>query len=186
MEELTTYKMSDICHTITDGDHMPPPKVKQGVPFITIGDIDTFNAINFNNHSFTTQEYYENLNSSRKAQTDDILYTVVGSFGIPVLVRENKAFIFQRHIALLRPNKDLVYPPYLYYLMKNRDFYNVVDILAIGCAQRTLSLSSLRNIEVKIPSINKQKQIANVLSSLDSKIELNRRINDNLISTYYA
>ena len=38
----------------------------------------------------------------------------------------------------------------------------------------------MQNFDIKIPSIQTQKKIADILSSLDDKIELNRRINDNL------
>lgn len=183
MEEVMTYKLSDICIFITDGDHQAPPKVETGVPFITIGNIDKYNTINFSNTMFTTYDYYESLNCNRKACTGDILYTVVGSFGIPVYIKENKIFAFQRHIAILRPNEEKVISMFLYYLMKSSKFYRIVDVLAIGCAQRTLSLSSLRNIEVEIPSLGRQKQIVSILKSLDDKIELNRRINDNLKAT---
>ncbi|CDA75698.1 type I restriction modification DNA specificity domain protein [Bacteroides sp. CAG:530] len=41
-------------------------------------------------------------------------------------------------------------------------------------------------MELKLPTLEQQTQIIKILSSLDSKIELNRRINDNLTTTYYA
>ena len=52
--------------------------------------------------------------------------------------------------------------------------------MAIGAVQRTISLTSLRNATVQIPPLKVQKEIATALKSLDDKIEVNRRINDNL------
>ena len=49
-----------------------------------------------------------------------------------------------------------------------------------------INKSSFSNYEVEVPNLETQEKIASILSSLDSKIELNRRINDNLIPTYYA
>jgi type I restriction enzyme S subunit len=116
-------------------------------------------------------EYYDKLDSIRKAQIGDIIYSVVGSFGKPVLIKKNKKFAFQRHIAILRPDSSIVDSRYLYYVMLTREFYMQADSVAIGAAQRTISLTSLRNMKVKLPSLDVQQRIATILSRYDSLIE---------------
>ena len=167
-------KLSECCLSITDGDHLPPPKVDEGIPFVTIANIDSSNQFDFSNTMFVPEEYYEKLDTKRKAQVGDILYSVVGSFGIPVYIKEARKFIFQRHIAILRPNEKIL-PRFLYYTMLSRDFYAKADATAIGAAQRTVSLSALRNIEIAIPNIEKQEKIANILSVYDNLIENNQK-----------
>ena len=171
MSEWTKVKLKDCCHSISDGDHLPPPKSDSGVPFVTIANIDATNHIDFGNTMFVPYEYYNNLNDIRKAKFNDILYSVVGSFGKPVLIKENKPFAFQRHIAILRPNNGIVDSRFLYYVMLSRDFYMQADTVAIGAAQRTISLTALRNMEVELPSMEIQHRIANILSRYDSLIE---------------
>ena len=80
----STVKVNDVCKHVTDGDHMPPPKAETGIPFIMISNIDK-NVINWNGTAFVNREYYENINDKRRPQKGDVLYTVTGSFGIPVL-----------------------------------------------------------------------------------------------------
>ena len=171
MSEWTKVKLKDCCHSISDGDHSPPPKSDSGVPFVTIANIDATNHIDFGNTMFVPYEYYNNLNDIRKAKFNDILYSVVGSFGKPVLIKENKPFAFQRHIAILRPNNGIVDSRFLYYVMLSRDFYMQADTVAIGAAQRTISLTALRNMEVELPSMEIQHRIATILSRYDSLIE---------------
>ena len=171
MSEWKKVKLRDCCHSISDGDHLPPPKSESGVPFITIANIDATNHIDFGSTMFVPFEYYENLNDIRKARCNDILYSVVGSFGEPVLIKENKPFAFQRHIAILRPNNEIADSHYLYYVMLSRDFYMQADTVAIGAAQRTISLTALRNMEVELPPIEVQHRIATILSRYDSLIE---------------
>ena len=171
MSEWTKVKLKDCCHSISDGDHLPPPKSDSGVPFVPIANIDATNHIDFGNTMFVPYEYYNNLNDIRKAKFNDILYSVVGSFGKPVLIKENKPFAFQRHIAILRPNNGIVDSRFLYYVMLSRDFYMQADTVAIGAAQRTISLTVLRNMEVELPSMEIQHRIANILSRYDSLIE---------------
>ena len=75
-------KLKDICSSISDGDHQAPPKATKGVPFVTITNITNTNQFDFSNTMFVPQEYYDGLDSKRRAQEGDILYSVVGSFGI--------------------------------------------------------------------------------------------------------
>ena len=179
MEEWIRIKLSDCCESISDGDHMPPPKVSDGVPFITISNIKN-NQVNLTDTFFVSQDYYEALDEKRKPRKGDILYTVVGTFGIPVYINADSRFIFQRHIAILRPN-DKVDSRFLYYCLLNPAFYRIADQLAIGAVQRTIGLKSLREQEIYIPKrLEEQRRIANVLSSIDDKIALNNRINHNL------
>lgn len=168
-------KLGDVCLSISDGDHLAPSKADAGIPFVTISNIDSTNHFDFSNTMFVPIEYYEKLDEKRKPQQNDILYSVVGSFGIPVFMSETKQFVFQRHIAILRPNEKKVYPKYLYYLMLSRDFYMKVDAVALGAAQRTVSLTSLRNISVDLPHVEEQRKIADILSAYDNLIENNQK-----------
>ena len=168
---MTEWRLKDCCYSISDGDHLPPPKSSCGIPFITISNIDSTNHIDFENTLFVPIEYYNNLDSIRKPQVNDIIYSVVGSFGKPVLIKENRPFVFQRHIAILRPNNEIVDSRYLYYVMLSRDFYMQADSVALGAAQRTISLTSLRNMKVQLPDLAVQRRIAEVLSRYDALIE---------------
>lgn len=174
-----TFKLKDICSSISDGDHQPPPKTNEGIPFITISNIDENNHIDFANVMYVPNEYYDKLADIKKAKKGDVLYSVVGSFGKPVYVSNNEKFVFQRHIAILRPAKN-VNSRYLYYMLLNPEFYRKADYYAIGAAQRTLSLDSLRNMEIKLPSLDVQNRVVEILGKIDDKIENNNKINDNL------
>lgn len=166
-------KLANCCISIADGDHQPPPKSETGIPFVTIANIQN-NQFDFTNSMFVPISYYEKLDEKRKAHKDDVLYSVVGSFGIPVLIKTELPFVFQRHIAILRPSK-IIDSRFLYYTMLSRDFYMKADAAAIGAAQRTINLTALRNIEINVPPIETQRRIADILSAYDDLIENNRK-----------
>lgn len=150
--------LNSVCKHITDGDHMPPPKAKAGIPFIMISNIHQ-NKINWSNTAYVNERYYERINEKRHPQNGDILYTVTGSFGIPVLVDFDKHFCFQRHIALLRPNQSIT-QKYLYYAMQEPGVYSQASKKATGTAQKTVGLAVLRKITIPyINSIEAQKKI---------------------------
>jgi type I restriction enzyme S subunit len=159
-------KLIDLATDITDGDHMPPPKSEHGIPFITIKNIakDT-RTIDFNETFMVSNEYFNNLKPNRKPVSGDVLYTVTGSFGIPVLIRENRNFCFQRHIGLIRP-KEKVYSEWLYYLLMSPQIVKQAHDGATGTAQKTVSLKVLRNYQVPNVSFKKQMEIAKQLSEI--------------------
>ena len=175
MSEWIRMKLSECCSSIADGDHQPPPKAETGIPFVTISNMTSTNQFDFSDTLFVPQEYYDKLDEKRKARKDDILYSVVGSFGIPVFMKEDKAFVFQRHIAILRPDNEKIVPRFLFYTMLTKDFYAKADAAAIGAAQRTVSLTALRNMEICIPDKIQQSKIVDTLAAYDDLIENNQK-----------
>lgn len=166
--------LSECCVSIADGDHQPPPKADSGVPFVTISNIVS-NKFDFSDTMFVPMAYYESLDSKRKAKAGDILYSVVGSFGIPVFIDDNVPFVFQRHIAILRPSPDIILPKFLYYSMLSHKFYQMADAAAVGAAQRTVSLTALRNMKIGVPDLATQQKIIDVLAPYDDLIATNQK-----------
>jgi type I restriction enzyme S subunit len=152
--------LSELATDITDGDHMPPPKVEHGLPFITIGNIDKqTRSIDFADTFKVPREYFDGLKANKKPMRGDVLYTVTGSFGIPVLVEDDAEFCFQRHIGLIRPKAD-VDSTWLHYLLQSPQVFNQAADGATGTAQKTVSLKVLRNLQV--PRISPKDQLAHV------------------------
>ena len=82
----------------------------------------------------------------------------------------------------LRPKNDIVVPEYIGYYLRSSIFRSIFYGLASSMSTRaSLSNGDLLNMTVKLPPISTQKHIASILKSLDDKIEVNRRINDNLL-----
>ena len=162
-------KLSELSISITDGDHMPPPKSQTGIPFITISNINKqSHKIDFSDTFNVSSEYYTKLKDNRKPKHGDVLYTVTGSFGIPVIVESNFEFCFQRHIGLIRPNQE-VDSKWLYYLILTPSILKQGKYRATGTAQKTVSLNALRNFVVfKVP-LNEQKMIVKKLDALSEQ-----------------
>ena len=165
-------KLKEVVVSITDGDHQPPPKSDDGIPFITISNIEkNSNKIDFGETFYVPQSYYCALKKDRIPQKGDVLYTVTGSFGIPVLIDFQKEFCFQRHIALIRPNMGLLSSTYLFYWILSSYATSQAEDTATGAAQRTVSLNSLRNFTINFPPLSDQQSIVATLDSLKSKVD---------------
>lgn len=163
-EGCTLVKANDVCKHITDGDHMPPPKAKKGIPFIMISNIKG-NTICWDNTNYVNQDYYNAIGEKRTPKKGDVLYTVTGSYGIPVKVDFDRNFCFQRHIALLRPNEKII-QNYLFYALQSPDVYLQATNRATGTAQKTIGLSVLRDIDIPFfESIKHQKKVTDLIES---------------------
>ncbi len=172
--------LGDACTDITDGDHMPPPKSEYGIPFITISDIDKESrSLNFENTFYVPIDYYNKLKENRKARIGDLLYTVTGSYGIPVIVKTDKQFCFQRHIALLRPNIEILSTIFLYYWMLNDGVKFMADKVAKGIAQKTVGLNSIRKFSCILPPLPLQHLFAHRIEQIEhQKAEVQKAITD--------
>lgn len=163
-------KLGEVCIDITDGDHMPPPKASKGIPFITISNINKeTRELNFENTFFVSEEYYNNLKDNRKARLGDLLYTVTGSYGIPVTVETNIPFCFQRHIALIRPKQNVLSTKYLCFWVLCENVKSMADRAATGIAQKTVGLNTIRNFKVILPPLPLQQQFAARIEAIEQQ-----------------
>ena len=162
-------KLSELAKDITDGDHMPPPKSEDGFPFITISNINKQDRqIDFSDTFKVPKEYFDKLKENRRPKKGDVLYTVTGSYGIPVLIEGDFEFCFQRHIGLIRP-KDNVSSKWLYYWILSPNAIFQANDTATGTAQKTVSLTALRNFVLPKMTLKQQQIIVRQLDALSAE-----------------
>ncbi|QOQ69766.1 restriction endonuclease subunit S [Photobacterium damselae] len=144
--------IQDLFSVVTDGDHQAPPKADSGVPFLVIGNLNTGN-IKFGGCKFVPNSYYQKLDWTRQPVKGDLLYTVTGSYGIPIIVTENKPFCVQRHVAILNSTKNTPIE-FIRYVLRSKYSFDFATSVATGIAQKTVPLSGLRRMPVPLPPEN--------------------------------
>ena len=110
-------------------------------------------------------EYAEGLKDTRRPEVGDVLYSVTGSFGIPAIVEGDESFVFQRHIAILKPNTHLATGRFIRLMLEAPEIFEQAKEVATGIAQLTVSLKGLRNFEVPLPSREEQAEIVRRIES---------------------
>ncbi|MDT9195955.1 restriction endonuclease subunit S, partial [Limnospira sp. PMC 1245.20] len=167
-----TIPLSEACLSITDGDHQAPPKVEKGIPFITISAIND-GKLNLSKATrFVSKSYFESRSPQRKPAKGDILFSVTGSIGIPVLVDTCELFTFQRHIGILKVNKNLTLEKYLLYILGSEQIKRQGLDVATGTAQLTIPLGGLRNFQIPLPTLEEQKEIVKRVEKLFKVIDI--------------
>ena len=162
-------RLGSVAEAIGDGDHQPPPQTSFGVPFLVISNVSS-GQLSFENTRFVSEEYFSQLPETRKPRNGDLLFTVTGSYGIPVLVDTDDKFCFQRHIAIVRPCN--ISNRYLYVVLGSSYVKSICDTKATGTAQKTVGLATLRELLIPVAPYKEQMQIytqtQDALSIVDS------------------
>jgi type I restriction enzyme S subunit len=159
-------ELQHVFDVITDGDHQAPPKAGDGVPFLVIGDVNK-GVINFGDKRFVPRSYYDALAEIRRPRKGDLLYTVVGSFGIPVKVESDKEFCVQRHIAILKSSSQMSVN-FLYHMLSSGFIYKQAADVSTGTAQKTVPLGGLRELKIPLPPYEEQMELE---SLIENKLE---------------
>lgn len=162
-------RLNDLFSFITDGDHQAPPKSDTGIPFLVIGNLNK-GIVSFDECKYVPIDYYERLDWSRKPCQGDVLYTVTGSYGIPIIVDNNKPFCVQRHVAILKSCSNTPVT-YLRYLFLSKYAYAYAEKIATGIAQKTVPLTGLRLMPIPVPQNGTLLNIINLIHLVDAMSE---------------
>ncbi len=161
-----TIALNDLCSIITDGTHQPPKFQKEGIPFIFVSNLSD-NKVTYKTEKFISEKTYNQLYERTPIQYGDILLSTVGSYGHPAVVVDKRKFLFQRHIAYLKPKSDLVNSFFLHSAILAPDGQRQIEERVKGIAQKTLNLSEIRKIKIPIPSIEEQNAFENFIKQID-------------------
>lgn len=158
--------MNDLCLIITDGTHQPPKFQETGIPFILVSNLSN-NTVTYNTEKYISDETYNELYKRTPIEQGDLLLSTVGSYGHPAVVTENIKFLFQRHIAYLKPRRELVNSFYLHGALLAPDGQRQIEEKVKGIAQKTLNLSDIRKIMIPLPKLEEQNAFADFVKQVD-------------------
>lgn len=177
-----TYKLSEVTKLSTgfafkskDYENNGNLKVIRGIN-ITEGKLRWGDDSRFWNHS--EKEYSKYL-----IELDDIVIGMDGS-----KVGKNRAIvrkhdlpsILAQRVARIQAIPNLSYQKYIWQLINNIQFENYISNVQTGTSIPHISLGQIGNFDIKLPSYEEQKSIAQILSTIDDKIENNLAINKTL------
>ncbi|HET6912246.1 MAG TPA: restriction endonuclease subunit S [Rhodanobacteraceae bacterium] len=157
--------LMSLCTRVTDGTHQPPPWSSIGHPFLFVSNI-TSGELNFDTTKFISDETHAELMRHCPIELGDVLYSTVGSYGVPALVRNNRKFAFQRHIAHLKPNREIIEPEFLRVMLASPPLKRQADRVARGIAQKTVNLADIRKFVVFKPPLEAQRALVERVSTI--------------------
>jgi len=184
MSELKKYKLGDLGFFFGGVTSIKKEDYGHGTPFLPYKNVYKNSKVNVNELELMNVRPLDL--ERRNAVYGDIFFTA--SSETPdevamssVLLDEVENLTFNGFCKRFRLNDfNTLLPEYARYLFRDISFRREVYQLATGDIRFNISQESLANIEIEIPDTTTQKEIAQILSSLDDKIELNLQMNQTL------
>lgn len=146
----------------------------------------------FTKDTVSISDSYDNLNKFI-VEDEDVLFALTGDpvskpnpnswvGRVALYSGKENAVLNQRVCKLVSKDNDFDVK-YLYYFFRNKtEFYRLASIAKGSASQANISIKDIADTEIVLPSKKEQKSIIEILSTIDSKIEENERINKNLVA----
>ena len=177
-----TVKLMDICSKIGSG--ATPRGGKEAYREDGISLVRSQNVLDFeftdSGLAHINDEQARKLNNV-EVMDGDILINITGD-SVARACMMDAAFLPARvnqHVAIIRGEKDKVISSYILYFLQMMKRH-LLQLASSGATRNALTKGMLEQLELELPDIETQKRITSLLDSIQEKIALNRKINDNL------
>ena len=172
MEEWKEYSLSDIAK-YSQGKQIPiqlqyEEKNDSLIRFIRIVDYTS---------NWNQPPRYVLQDSKYHIKSDDI---VMIRYGTPGKVFRGHEGLIANNMFKISVNEDIIDKGYAFWYLSLEQVFKQLMSFQASTTMPAISFGMLRNIIMKVPSKTTQRKIAKILDTIDDKIEVNRRINDNL------
>ena len=173
MSEWKKVNLGDCCEITSSKRIFFSEYVESGIPFYRSKEIiEKGKGEEISHPLYISKEKYDEIKGKYGVpQKGDLLLTAVGSLGIPFVVKDDLPFYFKDgNLVWLKHFQDID-PIFLYYWIKSENGYNALYNIAIGSAQKALTIAAIKGYEIPLPPLQTQHRIATILSRYDSLIE---------------
>lgn len=151
---------------------------EEGVNFIKVESIHSSGNFIHSMFAYVGNDCHESFKRSQLKE-DDILFTIAGALGRSAIVkREILPANTNQAVAIIRL-KNTDYKKYIYQYLRGNYIKNLIEKINVSTAQANLSLGQLNHFDIPLPSLPEQQKIAEILSTVDEKIEaIDQRISE--------
>jgi len=177
---MKMYKLGDLCSDVVDCPHSTPEWKNEGIRVIR-----NFNIVNgsldFSNGFFVDEETFEKRTQRACPEFEDLVISREAPMGAVCMIPKNLKCCLGQRLVLLKINKELADPNYILFAIQSQFVQKQIQIIdQTGSIVSNLNIPDLKSLRIPLPSLPDQKKIACVLSSLDDKIALNKKMNQKL------
>ncbi len=170
--------LEDVCTKITDGAHNSPPSTKDGMPMASVKDMTNY-GVNIDTARIIPLDDFKKLvKQGCQPLKDDILIAKDGATALETVCHQKSdaSYVLLSSVAILRPNKKIVYPAFLKYYLQSPTTKNYIKTSYFGgAAIPRVVLKHFKQVKIQFPNLDGQQKIAYLLSAYDDLIENNNR-----------
>lgn len=175
------YKIEDIITGLFDGPHATPTPSESGPIFLGIKNLTDDGRFDLSEIRHISENDFSDWTRRVIPSIDDLVFTYEATLNRYGLIQKGMRCCLGRRMGLLRLDKSVVYPKFLLYYFFTSEWRQVINQnLLVGATVNRIPISEFPKFPINLPKLSEQISIAKVLSDLDSKIELNNKINAEL------
>ncbi|MGD3159720.1 restriction endonuclease subunit S [Staphylococcus haemolyticus] len=152
---------------VRDGTHESPKPTDEGYLLVTSKNLKN-NKLDFKESYNISKEDYESINKRSKVEIGDILFGMIGTIGNPILLEEEGFAI--KNVALLKTS-NLPEKYYILNFLKSIAIAKQFHKMNAGGTQKFISLGTIRDLKINIPSLEEAIKIGNLLKKIDELIK---------------
>ena len=177
--EWISIPASEFCLSVRDGTHDSPKEVLSGGKNLVTSRHIKGGLLDLSTSYKISDSDCEEINKRSKVDQWDILFSMIGTVGEVLLVKEPPDFAI-KNVGLFK-SKDETTGKWLYYYLQSPNAKEEIYMSMRGSTQQYIPLGALRSFPIRHPqSTGEMREITNILGTLDDKIELNRKTNETL------
>ena len=176
--ETKKYLMEDALDEIIDYRGKTPKKSETGIMTLSAKSVKN-GYIDYSQCYYISQSEYKKFMVRGFPKVGDILLTTEAPLGMVCRLDRDDVAIAQR-LLTLRGKKGVLNNDYLLYYLQSPIGQYLLRSRETGTTVTGIKQSEFRKIEMDLPDIKYQEKVASILRSIDEKINLNNKINDNL------
>ncbi len=166
--------------TIFDGPHATPVKKNDGPIFLSISSLER-GRLDLSKSAHLSEEDFKKWTKRVTPRKGDLLFSYETRLGEAALMSDGVRACLGRRMGLLRPRSDKVIPEYLLYAYLSPAFQQTIVANTItGATVDRIALNEMSDFPIRIPGMDEQKKVADLLKNIDAKIDCNNRINAEL------
>lgn len=161
-------QLGEICLKITDGPHVSPQYVDDGIPFISVRNIDE-SGLDFSSAKYISEADHTEFSKKARVQRGDVLYTKGGTTGVARRVDSDRAFSIWVHVALLKLKGSEAVDGFVEHMLNSSFCKEQAEFFTRGSSNRDLGLSRMSQISFPLPPILEQRKIIRYLDDLQER-----------------
>ena len=178
--EWKKVPIKDLCIGIYDGPHATPPKSNSGAVFLGIPNFSN-GRLDLSDIRYISEDDLPRWTKRVTPKAHDIVFSYEATLNLYAIIPEGFYGCLGRRMALMRPDESKVDYRFLYYYMFSTEWREEIERHKVnGSTVDRIPLVSFPSFTVNLPDMATQRYIADILSALDEKIEINNKINANL------
>ena len=144
-------KLGDIVTKLTDGEHLNPTFVEQGMPMIMAANV-LHHGVSFDDVKFVTKEDGARFRKKCGPTRNDLLIVSRGAtIGRCSIVDTDTPFCLMGSVILVKPNEEIAGSTYLKWLFSHHGYYNKLFKTSGSSAQQAIYLTHLRHLDIPVP-----------------------------------